>query len=202
MAQDFAKRSPGSKGKRGKQEPVPRFSLGSFVAGVVTGVGLFLLGAYGPELWNAQNARLAAEQTAPGRTDTPEPAQSPAQDAAEPPDLQFVFRDLLGADEVDPDLSAYETSIAANTPEARERPMQYLLQTGSFQIRTDADLRRGALLLLDLPATIVEARIDNKTWYRVLVGPYSQRGEAQQVAHQLRDNDIASMWLEQPVSEG
>jgi len=208
MAHDFAKRSKSRK----KKPPKRFFSLSSYLAGVVTGLGLFLLGAYGPELlqWRENQAQLAASGTSatqPTPNDNaPEPAaqQEAAADpaASQPPDLEFIFRDLLGEDEVDPDLSPYESTIAAQTANSTDQPMQYLLQSGSFQIKPDAESRRGSLLLLNLPANIVEAEIEGKVWYRVIVGPYTQRGEAQQAVLRLKANDISSMWLERPLVEG
>ena len=80
--------------------------------------------------------------------------------------------------------------------------MQFLLQSGSFLIQADAETRRGTILLLNMPANIVEAQIDNKIWYRVIVGPYAQRGAAQQAANKLRTQKISSIWMERPVTSG
>lgn len=214
MAQDYAKRS-----KARTNKSAPRFfSLSSYVAGVITGVGLFLLGAYGPELLQRQQTQSSGAREVAGPTAlTPDPNQisqpdaarelaNPAVTAEDPavanndrPSLEFIFRDLLGEDEVDPDLEPYETTMQAEVP---DRPMQYLLQSGSFLIKADAQSRRGTLLLMNLPATLAEASIDGKIWYRVIVGPYSQRGDAQQAVSRLRASDIASIWLERPLTEG
>jgi len=191
MAQDFAKRSK----PRKKKPPPSRFSLGSFVAGIFTGVGLFLLGAYGPELLSTQTPPATAQQSTP--TEPPPPTA-----AASPQDLEFEFRDLLGTDSVDPDISAYEEDVRNQQAKAPQGPMQYLLQTGSFLIRADAESRRGTLLLLNMPANIVEAQIDNKIWYRVIVGPYAVRSEAQAASLLLRSEEISSIWMEQPITKG
>lgn len=195
MAQDFAKR----KTKR-KTQPAPRFSLGSFVLGVITGVSLFLLGAYGPELLMRADSAPVLATTEPGDS-SPQTAESEDPAEAPGPDntLEFVFRDLLGEDEVAPDIAAYEVDAAA---QLANEPMQYLLQSGSFQIKADAEMRRGALLLLNLPANVVEAHIDNRIWYRVIVGPYDQRGAAQQALSRLKANDIQSIWMERPMDAG
>jgi len=197
MAYDFAKR----KKPRKRKPPPRRFSPGSFLLGVVTGVGLFLLGAYGPELWLDRAPHGAIVETRNPTNDQPasEQADEPTGEPASRETLEFVFRDLLGEDEVDPDVSAYAVDVQ---PRQSDLPMQYLLQSGSFQIKADAQMRRGALLLLNLPANVVEAQIDNRTWYRVIVGPYSQRGQAQQAASRLQANEIKSIWLERPVEPG
>lgn len=198
MAQDFAKRSR----SRAKKPPPRRFSLGSFVLGVITGVGLFLVGAYGPAMLSAQ-LNQSASSTTPAKQPAGEQAPTDSSGQLAPPDVEFVFRDLLGEDEVDPDLSAYESEILAAqkaTPNQTPMAITYLLQSGSFQIKADAESRMGTLLLLNLPARIVEARIDNKIWYRVIVGPYDQRGEAQQAVARLKANNIRSIWMERPAT--
>lgn len=203
MAQDFAKRSR----SRATKPPPSRFSLGSFVMGIVVGVGLFLAGAYGPELLQARTEQMA-------KTTTPEQAADPSANNTDPndkqlapaePDVEFVFRDLLGEDGVDPDLTAYQSEIDAArqaTPDQPPQAVSFLLQSGSFQIKADAESRRGSLLLLNLPANIVEAQIDNRIWYRVIVGPYAQRGEAQQAVARLKANNITSIWMERSRAEG
>lgn len=211
MAKDFAKRSK----PRKKTQPKARFSLGSYMAGVITGVGLFLLGAYGPEMFGIDDNQTALAKEAPA-SGTPaqkdEGASAEAPSAEEKPqDLEFEFRDLLGTDRVEPDVSAYETG--AMTPPAQrgmpaqsrasaQGPMQYLLQSGSFQIKADAESRRGSLLLLNMPANIVEAELDSKIWYRVIVGPYTERNKAQQAAMRMRSEKIQSIWMERPISSG
>lgn len=204
MAQDFAKRSKSRK----KKPPPKRFSLGSFLLGVFTGVGLFLLGAYGPEVLKLRNLAPDAK-TAERPQQQPETASETAPEAASgteapadaeaPQDLEFVFRDLLGTDSVDADVSAYEADMVM-PQKSPGQTMQYLLQSGSFQIKADAESRRGTLLLLNMPANIVEANIDNKIWYRVIVGPYAQRAKAQQAVSRLRAEDISSIWLERPLT--
>jgi len=196
MAQDFAKRSKSRK----KKPPPRRFSLGSFVAGIVTGVSLFLLGAYGPELLFSDSSPTAGQtQQQPQEQPTDDLA---ATDAPAEQSLEFEFRDLLGSDQVNPDMSAYEDDVKNQQAKATDGPLQYLLQSGSFLIQADAESRRGSILLLNMPANIVEAEIDNKIWYRVIVGPYAQRGEAQQAANRLRTQKISSIWMERPITKG
>ena len=203
MAQDFAKRSR----SRAKKTPPSRFSLGSFVLGVISGVGLFLAGAYGPELLSSRAKQTVHDEKTPpasiaGMKNSTD--KSGAELAPAEPSVEFVFRDLLGEDEVDPDLSAYESQIQAarkTKPGQTSKTVNFLLQSGSFQIRADAESRRGSLLLLNLPAKLVEAHIDNKIWYRVIVGPYAQRGQAQRAVARLKANNISSIWMERPVRE-
>ncbi len=212
MAQDFAKRSR----SRAKKPPPRRFSLGSFVLGIFTGVGLFLVGAYGPGMLSAQLSQTARSDNPAAGTTRPDSTtngaaqemlnQTEGADASsqlDPPDVEFVFRDLLGEDEVDPDLSAYESEILAAqkaTPSYMPTALNYLLQSGSFQSKAEAESRMGTLLLLNLPASIVEARIDNNIWYRVIVGPYDQRSLAQQAVARLKANNIRSIWMERPAT--
>jgi cell division protein FtsN len=204
MSQDFANRSgrvrakkarsarsransPAKKAAKAQSSAAGGFSFASFVAGVVTGVAVFLLGAYAPEMFGERSSRpLSQPQEQPQEVNDSTPKQK----------VEYVFHELLGEDKVAPDISAYETGLPAQQSTPGE--VQYLLQSGSFLILPDAERRRGELLLMDLPANVVEARIENKTWYRVLVGPFSNRDGAQQVVTRLRDKGIAAIWLERP----
>ena len=217
MAQDFANRKKARAKKKNKTQPkTTGFSFGSFILGMVVGVGLFLVTAYAPELFGRKSPLASpsepavANQTDPNTSTPPNAAASePAPSATE---VEFVFRDLLTKDAPPPDVSAYEPiSDPSNTPNTADTPgasgatapqpnSQYLLQSGSFQILADAERRRGELLLMNLPANVVEANIDDNIWYRVVVGPFAERSSANRVVTALRERQIAAIWLARPAT--
>ena len=189
---DFAKRRTRRRKPRASKSTPATFSVSSFAAGIAAGVGLFLLGAYLPELLSRAADDTAADPIRPATADGP---ATPARRSVE-----FVFRDLLDDASVPTDPSLYPTPqprVSAGLT-ASPVPAEYLLQSGSFRILADAERRRGELLLLDLPARVTEAEVNGRIWYRVLVGPYDRRGEAQQVEQTLRERQIAAIWLERP----
>ncbi len=185
--------SPAKKTAKARSTSAGGFSFASFVAGIVTGVAVFLVGAYGPEMFGERGSRpLSQPQDTKDAKDTAAEQTSGQTKQA----VEYVFHELLGEDKVAPDISAYESGLPAQQGATGEN--QYLLQSGSFLILPDAERRRGELLLMDLPANVVQARIENKTWYRVLVGPFNNRDGAQQVVTRLREKGIAAIWLQRP----
>ncbi|MEM7220318.1 MAG: SPOR domain-containing protein [Pseudomonadota bacterium] len=176
------------------QPPVARFRVFSFLTGVVVGVGCMLLGFYLPELLdNATNPAdttpaSAAAPTAPG-----EAGNATQETATASPKVRYEFHDLLANEPEGPRVTAYERAIESKTNR------QYLLQSGSFLILADAERRRGEVLLLNLPAKVSEVKIDARIWYRVMVGPFAARADAQRAEATLKRRDIAALLLEQPL---
>ena len=214
MAKDFANRRKTRSKRKTASKKRSGFSFGSFIAGMIVGVGLFLVTAYAPELFS-RNSPLAPPTSITDAEGTsaapPETGQVNPQDS----DLEFVFRDILTEDSPAPDISAYEPITPPNPPapanEGRDSQPnattspanshnQYLLQSGSFQILADAERRRGELLLMNLPANVVEAEIDDNIWYRVVVGPFRDRSSANRVVTALRERQIAAIWLARPAT--
>ena len=74
----------------------------------------------------------------------------------------------------------------------------YLLQAGSFRLRTDADRRRGELALLGLTATIEETRGDNGLWFRVYVGPFESRSAMARARSITAQQSIDTLLLKRP----
>ena len=69
----------------------------------------------------------------------------------------------------------------------------YVLQAGSFQNYADADRRRATLALQGIESQIQRVTIDQDTWHRVRVGPYSELNEVNRLRQQLRDGQIEVM---------
>jgi cell division septation protein DedD len=89
--------------------------------------------------------------------------------------------------------------VEAAPPAVRETdpPAQretFTLQAASFRSRDDADRLRATLLLLDLPATTTISSLPSGVWYRVTVGPFEDRGQAEQAMTRLRENNISAIW--------
>ena len=215
MARDYANRKKGkAKRKKASQANRPRFSFASFILGMIVGVGLFLVTAYAPELFSRKSP-LTEPATADVASEPPPaeagaavaaaaPADAPQQESTNPAgNVEFVFRDLLLKDAPPPDITAYEP-INAPPIDGRssnaQTESQYLLQSGSFQILADAQRRRGQLLLMDLPANVVEATVNDNIWYRVVVGPFDSQRQANRVVTALRERQIAAIWLARPVT--
>ena len=159
----------------------------SFVAGIILGALGVLAGAYGPEL---------LEQT-PAVKETP----------AEPtkPELTFEFPKLLKENKVVVDPTPYTPPGSVTTPEVttpevttpevvtsmpEPEPKEFVLQAGSFRSVSDAESVRASLLLQDLPVSMVPVTLADGTWYRVVVGPYALRDDAQTTLSKLQEQNL------------
>lgn len=83
-----------------------------------------------------------------------------------------------------------EKSLEANTKQ------RFIIQAGSFQQQADAESRKAELALLGLVARIQTVTIDgNKTWHRVLLGPYPKDLNLDKIRRQLEEYEIAYLLL-------
>ena len=76
---------------------------------------------------------------------------------------------------------------------AEEKSELWLLQAGSFQNQQDAENQRGRIILLNLSASIAEGIVGGRTHYRVQVGPFAGRQNADSARNLLSGNDIESI---------
>lgn len=76
---------------------------------------------------------------------------------------------------------------------------EYLLQSGAFKSRPEADRRRAEIILLNLPAKIQVVHVkDDQTWYRVVVGPFFSNAAVSEARHSLNEKHIQSI----PMKKG
>ena len=199
MAQDFAKqRPPQQQAARKGGKPTARRSsshwswFGSgIVAGMLLAVGGYL-GFLHYQSLNPSNPETASQQA-----------------PAEQPDFDFGFYQELATAEVavavpadatttvDGTAVANTPSTAAASPAAPQQPPapNYLLQAGSFQDRQEADERRAKITLMNMATEIVPGVVAGRTWYRVQVGPFAGRDNAENARKELSANNIDSIPL-------
>lgn len=58
---------------------------------------------------------------------------------------------------------------------------KYLLQVGSFKFRNEAEKMRVQLVMKGFDASVVEANHQGVNWYRVVIGPFASKVEAQKL---------------------
>lgn len=69
-------------------------------------------------------------------------------------------------------------------------PFNYFIQVGAFRTPEDAEHQRARLLLLGLQAKVTEREQSGRTVYRVRLGPFSAKDEADKVKERLDSNSI------------
>lgn len=192
MRKDFAGRASAGKtpsrskpankkGKRqrttGRASPAPRvlFHGPSFSSGAIVGALVVVIAAYAPEFLAQRQAVAAPSQPTP---------ETPARD------IVFDFPRLLEEVEVKVDPLTY----AVPEPDPNAAPPVYEIQAASFRDNVDADQLRAELLLENLPARVVAAAGDSR-WYRVRVGPFERRVEADRAMTRLRERGLDAILI-------
>ena len=67
---------------------------------------------------------------------------------------------------------------------------RYIMQCGAFKVFADADRLKAKIAFVGLKALIKPSDYKNKTWYRVTLGPYSKKRDAERDRHKLQRADI------------
>ena len=111
---------------------------------------------------------------------------------AEPKQKRFDFYDMLPAFEmvVETDKPAVNEDLE---PQAIEEAGLYLLQAGSFSAHNDADRRRAELALHGIESRVQRARVNNRDFYRVYIGPIDDLNELNITRSRLRAAKIDVM---------
>jgi cell division protein FtsN len=78
--------------------------------------------------------------------------------------------------------------VASSTPGAD--PFSYFIQAGAFRTPEDAEQQRAKLSLLGFQAKVTEREQSGRTVYRVRLGPFDKKDEADKVKEKLDGNSI------------
>jgi len=114
------------------------------------------------------------------------PVATPPAMATKPP----VSDDPLG------DLARAKSTVkAAAKPEAllsdtAVEPFNYFIQAGAFRTPEDAEQQRARLTLMGFQAKISEREQSGRTVYRVRLGPFDKKDDAEKTKDKLDNNSI------------
>ena len=75
-------------------------------------------------------------------------------------------------------------------PQAILEPGLYILQAGSFSTPTDADRRRAELALHGIESHVQRAKVNERNYYRVYIGPTDDLDELNLLRSRLRAAQI------------
>lgn len=91
--------------------------------------------------------------------------------------------------------------VATAATPAKPAPVtQFFLQAGSFRKQADAEKVRAQIILLGQAATVESGTVKEETWYRVLVGPFSNRDQLTTAQKQLAGGGFSNLLLQQRQS--
>ncbi|HUF74162.1 MAG TPA: SPOR domain-containing protein [Gammaproteobacteria bacterium] len=125
-------------------------------------------------------ANLAAEtagQPAARASETPAASGGESQQSDEP---AYSFFNDLSKSEVIVDTGEFDFG-AGNGP-----PRVVLIQAGAFRDIDDADARQASLALLGYESHIDTGIVAGDLWFRVLIGPLTERGDINETVRRLR----------------
>ena len=176
MAKDFKKNK---KPQRPRRHTSPwLLVLTAFFCGYLSG-SLFDVSQLGGWL-NARIAQVSQNKTEPQTLAT----------QAKLPKPKFEFYTLLTQNEAIPPVQSPKAAAPhppASPPIAAKRPLaqqkkakaNFVVQLASFHQKKDAEQMKAELILKGFSATIESINRQNRQWYRVVMGPFSDRIEAE-----------------------
>ncbi|SEA66489.1 SPOR domain-containing protein [Acidovorax soli] len=126
---------------------------------------------------SANGTAPAAEATA-ARTPASKPATAEAKSATKADAKPAASADPLG------DL--------AKAKSAAVDPFDYFVQAGAFPTQSGADAQRAKLAMLGWEARVSEREQNGRTMYRVRVGPFAKRDDAEQLKEKLEGAGVES----------
>lgn len=68
----------------------------------------------------------------------------------------------------------------------------YKMQCGSFRTQKQAEVMKATIAFSGLSAQISSAKGSNGTWYKVFLGPYAKKRQAEKEKQQLSRNNIST----------
>jgi cell division protein FtsN len=117
------------------------------------------------------------------------PEKQPETEEPEVKATQFDFYTILPEKEV----VVPEYEIKTRTREERigqAKATQYIMQAGSYNGLKEAEQMRARLATMGIDAKVQKAKVGNKVWYRVKLGPFAQIASVNTINARLKQNGI------------
>ncbi len=133
-----------------------------------------------------------------GGSVTPGPAGSPPAVATTTPATDPATTSPVPPQPRDPAAILGEAPTAPTAPvaalpaPASVDPFSYFVQAGAYGRTEDAERQRARLAMLGFGAKVTEREQSGRTIYRVRVGPYAQKDEADEVKRKIDEAGIES----------
>ena len=135
------------------------------------------LGAFGFFLWSIKDSAETA----------PPPAETPVKEAAQgdalpaPPEEKWEFIEVLP-----------NQTVEVDVPDMEDDGIRWLMQCGSFRNPNQAEEMRAKIAFVGLESQVRPSDGSNGRWYRVILGPYERKRQAEKDRHAIRDTGITT----------
>ena len=166
---DYVKRGRVSKKKEPEKKPIAKFQM---IIALVVIIGFVVL------LWRIKDNAPPQVEESPV-AEVVHQDESVEEELPELPKEEWEFiRTLPG----------YEVEI--DTTEKAISTKRYLMQCGSFRKQSQAEEMRAKIAFLGMEAMVRPSDGDNGRWYRVILGPFDTKRDAERSRHQIRTTGI------------
>ena len=139
---------------------------------------------------NAPLAGKAASRPAASASGVVQPAPVPAPVVVAPPPKPAASAPAKAAKDPAAILSGAAPADAAKSTTPGADPFIYFVQAGAYTRGEDAEQQRAKLALLGLAAKVTEREQSGRTVYRVRLGPFEKKDEADAAQDKLRQADV------------
>jgi cell division protein FtsN len=110
-----------------------------------------------------------------------------------PGEKRFQFYDILpGRTEAVPDAAP----AAAATPQTAAPEKRHYLQAGSFSNPQEADNLKAALAMIGQEANVQQVMVQDKTFYRLRLGPYAKIDDASRARAELAKSGVETLLID------
>ena len=149
---------------------------------------IFMTGFFGYFLYSISGSAdkpsttVASKPAAPAKPAAqPKPAAKPTPDPLPPkPKEQWRYIEELE-----------NKTVEVELPEVESKPTRpYLMQCGSFRTQKQADGLKARIAFQGLHSEVRRSDGKNGTWYRVVLGPYDRKRNAERDRHKLQRASI------------
>ena len=138
-----------------------------------------------------------AEPAAPAASEAVAP--TPSKVAEPKPDAKDAAKDAVAKNAKDKDANKPAASAdplvdfaKAKASTATAEPFEYFVQAGAFNTQPDADAQRAKLAMLGWEARVSEREQNGRAYFRVRVGPFAKRDDAEQLKDKLKGAGVES----------
>lgn len=179
MARDYAKKP---KAKPRKRANATRRKKTGFPTAAVLFVGM-IVGGFIAFLAYLKFLPHGEKQSVVTEVKKTAPMQNKPVEKKEPEVPKYTFYDLLEDKEVvipEDELKRPENKVS----------MQYIMPCASFGQQENADALKAKIALLGFESKIEPVKWNNKQLYRVQLGPFASKRQAESIRHRLQENDI------------
>ena len=190
MARDYKHRA---QTRRQTNNPAPTVAWWKWVL-VLLIIGLFVWFLFFLRTSTpANNKEITQALTKPVREKSK--IKQPQKKTVQPAKPRFEFYTILPETEV----VVPEYEIKTRKREERvgkARSAQYVLQAGSFRDYKQADKLKARLALMGIESRIEKARVGNKTWNRIKMGPFANLSNVDNLRNKLKQNNVDVVVME------